>query len=735
MIRYSLLLVTTAATALAVGAAPAHAQQAAAQASGQSARAGSTQDNGAQNSDAAGFDAVHGTMQPELVVSAPYVRDLDVLAGSSVLQGGDLIRDIRGQVGDTLLAMPGVSATSFSPGASRPVLRGFQGERVRVLTDGLGSLDASNTSADHGVTIDPLTAERIEVLHGPAVLLYGSQAIGGAVNVLDRRIPRAVPGQGYHVDMMGTYGSAANERSAGGAFDLAVTPTIVVHADGSYRKTDNLETGGYILSSGLRAEQSAIAAEELSEGHDEAAAEAEELANARGTLANSATKTWTAGAGVSLINDGGSLGFSVGWYNSDYGVPERPAGGHDHGGEEAPVTIGMHQFRADMRGEVDVNGGFLDSIRVRAGYADYTHTEYEGSEVGTTFYSDAFEGRLELVQADRNGWRGVIGAQGYTRDFDAVGEEAFVPANVTDQYGIFTLQEVDLGLFGLEFAGRYEHTNVSSQAVIMGIGAGAPVEAVDRSFDAVSFAAGATYEIAPDVKIGISGSHAERAPSAEELFSNGLHVATQAYELGNPDLTTEKSWGIEIFAHGHTGPVHFKLSGYAQWFHDYVYEAGTGIEVEEMPLYQYLQANARYIGFEADVTATLYQAQDWTVSANVVADAVRADLTDMDQPVPRIPPFRVLGGLNVEHGIWGGRVEVEHVTKQDRVSDFETPTNAFTLVNLSASVRPFGADNETTLILSADNLFDVEARRHASFTKDFVPLAGRDIRVAVRFSF
>lgn len=695
--------------------------------------------------------SVHVESGSEIVVTAPYVRDLDILAGKSVITGEELVEDIRPQIGETLVRQPGVSATSFAPGASRPVLRGFQGERVRVLTDGLGSLDVSNTSADHGVTIDPLTAERIEVLRGPAVLLFGSQAIGGAVNVIDRRIPRGVPEAGYHVDAIGTYGSAADERSGGAAFDLAVTPNIVLHADGTYRKTDDLRTGGYVLSPELRAEQLEIAEEEAEEGHADEAAEASELANRRGRLPNSATRTYTLGGGVALINDGGSLGFSVGYYDSRYGVPERPAAGHHHeeGGEEegeeeeghdhGDVTIGMKQWRADMRGEVKVGGDFLDSIRVRAGFADYTHTEFEGADVGTVFDSQAIEGRLELVQADREGWRGVIGMQGYTRDFSAVGEEAFVPANRTDQYGLFALQEFEFGPLGLEVAARYEHTDVRAGAVRTGIGEDADQMAVSRNFDAFSGALGFSYALAPEVKIGINGSRAVRAPSGEELFSNGPHVATQAYEIGDPDFSTEKSWGLELYARGAAGPVRFQLSGYATWFNDYIYEVNTGEEFEsdefELPIFRYYQANARYYGVEGEINATLHKSEAFELDGKLVADYVNAKLTDGGGWIPRIPPFRVLAGLTARSGDFGGSVEVERTAAQNRVAAFETETDGFTLVNASISWRPFGRERETVLTLSADNIFDVDARRHASFTKDFVPLPGRDIRVAARFSF
>ena len=689
---------------------------------------------------------VHGETVEEVVISAPGIERLDLLAGTSVVTGDELVRDVRGQIGESLTQVPGVSATSFSPGASRPVLRGFQGERVRVLTDGLGTLDVSNTSTDHAVSIEPLTAERIEVLRGPAVLLFGSQAIGGAVNVLDRRIPRAVPENGFHVDAIGAYGSAADERSGGAAVDFAITPQIVAHIDGSYRKSDDLRVGGFVLSEPLRAEQFEIAEEEADEGHLDEAAEALENANRRGRLPNSGTRTYSLGGGIALINDGGSLGFSAGYYDTNYGVPARPGAHHDHGagggadpdaeehGEEA-VTIGLKQFRADMRGEVKI-GGFIDALRVRAGYSDYEHTEFEGDEVGTVFNAEGFEGRLELVQANRNGWRGVTGFQGFTRNFAAVGAEAFVPENVTDQYGFFTLQEVDLGAIGLEGALRYEHTRVRSNSVKLDLDEDGPTGAFDRRFDAFSGALGLSYSLAPEVKVGFNVSRAVRAPSAEELFSNGPHVATQAYEVGNPNFRTEKSWGGEVYARGAAGPLKFQIAGYANWFDDYIYEVATGDEIDELPVFQFRQADARYLGVEGEISTTFIDGGEggFTLGGNLVADYVNAELED-GSAVPRIPPFRVLGGIDVSQGAFGGRVEVEHAIRQTRVAEFETETPAFTLVNASLTWHPLGEQRETAIILSANNIFDVDARRHASFTKDFVPLPGRDIRVSARLSF
>lgn len=666
-----------------------------------------------------------------IIVTAPYVRSLDILGNVSVLEGDELARDIRGQIGDTLTRQAGVSATSFSPGASRPVLRGFSGERVRVLTDGIGSIDVSNTSADHAVTIDPLTVERIEILRGPAVLLFGSQAIGGAVNLFDRRIPRKVPAEHIHIDAIGGYGTVANDRNGGASVDIALTPNIVAHVDGSWRKTGDTRTGGFIYAPALRGELLDLAAEEAEEDHDDEAAELIEQAGSRGKIQNTASETWTAAGGLSLINEGGQLGISVSYYDSNYGIPSRPGTEHhheddgdvgdDHG--EEPVTIGLKQWRADLRGEVELGDGLFDKLRIRAGFADYEHTEFEGDEIGTVFTNQGIEGRLELAQNDRGGWRGANGVQYSHRDFNAIGGEAFVPRNLTEQFALFTLQEWTLGALGVEAAARYERSDVR-----------APALGISRSYDSVSGALGANYEIGKSAKIGLSVARAVRAPSAEELFSNGPHIATQSFEVGDVNLKREASWGAEASFKFKTDGFDISLTGYSNWFDKFIYSDATGEEEDQLPVFQYFQRDARVWGFEAEASARLAQIGGFNIVGDVVADMTRAKIKGGDH-VPRIPAMRVLGGIEAQGERIDARAEVEWTDDQTRIAPFETATKGFTVVNASISWRPLPDTKNLTLSLAANNIFDVEARRHASFTKDYVPLAGRDIRITARASF
>lgn len=664
---------------------------------------------------------------PEIIITAPYVRSLDILGNVSVVEGDELARDLRGQIGDSLTRQAGVSATSFTPGASRPVLRGFQGERVRVLTDGIGAIDVSNTSADHAVTIDPLTVERVEILRGPAVLLFGSQAIGGAVNVFDRRIPRAVPADHVHIDAIAGFGTAADDRSAGASIDIALTPKLVAHLDGSWRETDDLRIGGFTLSPQLRADVLALADEEEGEGELEEAAELRETAAQRGRVGNTASRTWTAAGGLAFIDEGGQLGLSLSHFDSRYGVPTRPGIAHAHeGGEEEGeelVSIGLEQWRVDVRGEVELGDGFFDKLRIRGGFADYEHTEFEGDEVGTRFTNQGIEARAELAQADRGGWRGASGLQYFSRDFDAIGAEAFVPPNLTEQLAIFTLQEWTLGALGIEAAARYEATSVEANTL-----------GIRRSFGAFSGALGASYDLGERSKITLSVSRAERAPSGEELFSDGPHIATQAFEIGDPDFDKEESWGAEASLKLRGDRFNFALTGYYNWFDGFIFADATGGEEDDLPVFQYRQQDARVWGFEAEASARVAQFAGFNLNADVVADMTRAKIRGGDF-LPRIPALRVLGGLELQGEQLDLRGEVEWTDDQNRVAAFENATEGFTLVNASIAWRPLANRDNLTLAVSANNIFDVTARRHASFTKDFVPLSGRDIRVSARVSF
>jgi len=679
----------------------------------------------------AAADTLHSAISPEIIVTAPYNRERRLLPTAvSVLQGEALVRETRSTIGETLTRQPGVSATFFGPNASRPILRGLDAERVRILTDGIGSFDVSNTSVDHAVTINPLLAERVEILRGPAALLYGSGAIGGVVNIRDRRIPRELP-DAIHLDGLGNYGTAARDRSGGASLNVPLGNSgVVLHADGSFLQSSDYRTGGFIFSPELRA---AAAAE---------GGEVAEKAEARGRVDNTAARTWDIAGGLTYFTDnGGSMGLSVSRLSNRYGIPnglelghsdeegfeeeDHDEEGHDeegHGHED--ITLDMRQTRVDARAAVPLFGAAFETLNFRFGWAEYRHDEIEGNgEIGTTFLNNSFEARTELVQTERAGWKGASGVQLLSRDFNAFGEEAYIPPNKTQQIGLFTLQEFDLGGVRAEIGGRYEHADVSSQPI-----------GVSRDFDSLSFSAGLSVALGDYFRFGVSGARSERAPSAEELFSNGAHAATRAYEIGNTDFVKERQTGAEVVLRGRGEGWRLELTGFYNRFDNFIFLNPTGEEIDELPVFQYEQRGAEFWGFEAEGALTLARLNETRIEATGLVDYVRATVLDGGGAAPRIPPLRLLGGLEASGGMFGGRVEVEHVTRQDRIAAFESSTPAWTMVNASLALRPFGPDKETTIIVSANNIFDVEARRHASFLKDVAPLLGRDIRIAVRFS-
>jgi iron complex outermembrane recepter protein len=663
-------------------------------------------------------DAYHDQPPQEIVVTGLLSQDASKrLSGTTVLTGDDLTREIRGTIGDTLAQQPGVSSTSFGPNASRPVLRGFQGERVRLLTDGIGSIDVSNTSVDHAVIINPLIAERIEVLRGPSALLFGSSAIGGVVNVFSSRIPRKVPDEPVHFSALGTYGSAAKEKSGTASIEVPIATKFVVHLDGSYAKTGDLRTGGSLLTPALRA-QAAMS------GDPDIAA----LSTLKGRLPNSAARTWEVAGGAAYIDDNGTIGISVLHYDSLYGLPIRYS--LTPGIEAEAVRLDVQQTREDLRAETILGGAFLDKLQFRAGHASYKHNEIdEDGAIGTTFLNDSIEARLELVQAQRGAWKGASGVQMSVRDFNIIGAEAFIPKNTSSQMGVFTLQELTFGEAKLEGGARYERTSINADANAT---IGNPE--TRRQFNAVSASLGASYAIAPAIRLGLNASYTQRAPSAEELFPNGPHAGTQAFEIGNPDFKKETSTGIEASLNGKGSGYSFGASLYYTHFNDYIYETQTGAVQDDLPVFQYLQGKANYLGFEVEGSIRVATFGDFALNADALADMVRAKVKGFG-PVPRIPPLRVLGGLELQGDSLQARLETEWSHSQTRVTGFETPTSGFTLVNASVSFKPFGKASGTSILLSANNIFDVEARRHASFLKDYAPLSGRDVRLTARVAF
>jgi len=710
---------------------PALAQQATAPA-GTSEADGGTADASGTKPTPGDAKAAHPDTDQAIVVTGVKRKAGDVLGNVSVLDEEELTHDMKPSLGDTLSDLPGVSSTSFGPSASRPILRGEQGDRAPVLIDGISSLDLSSTDPDHAVTINPITAERIEVLRGPAALLYSSSTIAGVVNVIDDRIPRRVP-ESIHVDAIASYGSAANERSGNLGIDVPLGGHFVAHVDGSYSKYDDLHVGGFLLSKPLR---------EQAEASPDPAIQA--LAELKDKLPNTAGRSDDVAAGMAYVDGDLNIGVSVSHHDAKYGVPIRFS--LDPTVEPEVPTIDAHQDRADARANVPI-GGFFKAFEFRGGISQYHHAEIEkDGVVGSRFFSDGGELRADLVQEDRGGWGGTTGIQYLSQDARIRGDEKYLPDSLKTNVGLFTLQTIESGPVRFEGGIRIDfaklHADEDETIAEIGEELEGDMEDVpdigampfSRKFTAVSASLGANYNLGGDWRAGLSLSHNERAPSIDELFSLGPHGGSQQFLIGNPDLSLEKSNGVELSVHKTTGPIHVQGSVFYSRFSNFIFQAPTGEIEDGLPVYEYREGKADYYGFEVESDVKFGNALGIDWGGELVADAIRAKIKSFGN-APEIPPFRVLAGLTGTRGQIDGRVEVEKVSAQHKIAPNETPTPGYAMVNASLDWHPFSANPDLTLSLQGNNLFDVNARRASSDLKDYAPLAGRDIRLSARVSF
>jgi iron complex outermembrane receptor protein len=718
------ILFASVATATLCSGAPAVAQQAASATvtDGDKAAGGSGTETTAPPTPG-DAQAAHPDTDQAIVVTGVKRAAGDVLGGVSVVDKEQLQHDVRPSIGETLASQPGVTASSFGPTASRPILRGLQGERVRILTDGIGTLDLSSSDPDHQVTINPLTAERIEVLRGPSALLFGSSAIGGVVNVIDTRIPRRVPDQPVKVDAMADYGSAANERSANASVDVPLGGNFVVHADGAYSKYDDLEIGGHVLSKDLRAQ--ALASPDP---------DVQALADLKGKLPNTQGRIGDIAGGVAYVDGDLNVGVSVSHHTFKYGVPIRFSLDPDEEAE-APVLDGR-QTRADARVNVPI-GGFFKIFEFRGGISKYHHDELEeDGSVGSSFRTKGGEMRADVVQNERGGWGGTSGVQYLETHVRLSGDEKYLPDSTNKQLGFFTLQSLVHGPVRFEAGLRIEsaHLDADEDAQIAANGGVIGTMPISLNFTPITGSLGVNYEFAKDWRAGLSLSHNERAPAIDELFSQGPHGGSESFNIGDPTLKKEAGNGIELSVHHTTGPLHVQGSVYYSRFSNFIFQAPTGEVRDGLPVYSYREGKANYYGFELQGDAKFGQALGINWGGELVTDYVRATIKHFG-PAPLIPPLRVIGALTGSRGQVDGRIEVERDFAHNRTAPVETDTDAFTLVNASLDYHPFAANPELTLSLQGNNLFDVDARRSTSILKDYAPLAGRDIRLSARVSF
>jgi iron complex outermembrane receptor protein len=624
-----------------------------------------------------------------VVTAAGVLRD----AATEVSRPVDVITSERldesraASLGETISGLTGVQSSNFGPGVGRPIVRGMDGPRVAVLSNGLSGQDASTVSQDHAPAIEPFLADQIEVLKGPSTLLYGSGAIGGVVNVVDGRIAEtAVDGINGRVEARFDTGNKDGETSVfridGGNGSLSL------HADGVYRNVKDYSTP-------------------------------------EGKQANTFLDTKSGSLGASLAGDWGFAGVSVTRFDTQYGNPGEPG---DIAAGERGVWLKMRQDEYDAKGGFNNPWGDGTSLRWSFGHTSYQHTEFEGDVPGTVFQRNANQGRLE-AGFDRGGWKTAVGMQFANSTFAATGEEAFIPVTNNKSVGLFTVGKRTFGAFDTEIGARIDQVKYSTDT------------GLSANLNPFSVSASGLYRLNDAWRLTASVDHAERAPAEEELFADGPHIATLAYEKGDPNLGKEAANQIELGLQYRSDFVDAKVSAYYNRYADFIYLADTddtwyfADSDEDLPVRQWSQANAVFHGFEGE--ATFHLADNETIGTwdlRVFGDTVRARLTNGEN-LPRIAPARLGTQLRWENKAWRASLETTRYMAQNNVAEGETPTAGYNMIDTHVVYHFDHGRTGWEIFLDGNNLGNVDARVHTSFLKDKVLLPGRNWSFGVRAFF
>lgn len=660
------------------------------------------------------------TFDEIIVEGAALDRTVEQLAQpTDVLTGDQLVRQQSASIGETLSGQLGVSSSYFGPVASRPVIRGQFGERVLVLSNSLDSLDASALSEDHAASVNSLLIERVEIVRGPATLLYGSGAAGGLVNVIDDRIiekPLQKPFSG--AASVGT-DSATGRESIAGKF-AAGNESFAFHLDLFRTETDDIEIPGFAESALLRALEEAEGGEE-EEGEEEAF----------GLVENTSSKTDGGAAGFSYTGDRGYVGVSFSRYDSLYGIPghhEHAEEGMDAGAEEEEeeiIRIDMEQDRIDLKGEY-----WLDDERsLRFSFADndYQHVELEGDEIGTFFDTQGQDARIEFRHGKFGPLEGAIGVQLRKVDFNAIGEEAFVPPSETTQTSFFIFEEwAANSALTLQGSTRLEHQEISSPN--------------QQDYGAAAFGAslGAIWSLNDDQSLAANLSFTERHPNSTELFADGPHLAVERFERGsitlnNGELDKEVSTNLDVTWRGVVAGFEWAITAFENDIHDYILLSPTNLEEDGLQVFEFGQTDARLRGVEAEARIEIFDSAIGHLHSRIFADWVRGEDKVTGFDLPRLPPLRYGAALHYVHDRIEAAVEVRFHDDQDRVAPNELPTESYTLLGAEFSYS-FEEPN-VLLFVRGSNLTDEDARQHTSPLKDIAPLPGRSVQLGVRYDF
>lgn len=611
----------------------------------------------------------------------------------STLNGRELSIRRESTLGETLNDIPGVSSSYFGPNASRPIIRGMEGDRVQIMQNGTGVLDASSLSPDHAVGIDPLIAEQIDVIRGPAALLYGSGATGGVVNVIDHRIPKE-PLDGAIGRGEIRIGGADHERSGAAVIDVG-NGFFAIHADAYQRKTDDLSIP-----------DSAVMKIKSIDGG---------IHTANGKLVNSGAESDGGAFGGALTFDTGHLGFSFARTNSFYGTVAEP-----------DVKIDMVNDRLDFSSEVHGLKTPITSLKFRMAYTDYQHQEISKGIVNTTFLNQGLEGSIEASHEKIGEMSGLLGIQLQNTRFEALGSEAFVPSSHTYKEGAYIYEEIQGEKLKLSGSSRID--NVSTSSPNFG-------NTTSVHFTPINLSIGALYNFTPQWSINTTFSHTERAPSQNELFARGEHVATHQYEQGNSLLNKESANSIDTKLQWRTEKNSVSISAFYTRFDNFItlFESSNPSPVVDLNISYVQGVPASFTGFETEAKFRIYE-QYGNLDLGLRGDYISAINENTGNPLPRISPMRLGSTINYNIGDLSSKIDILHGFRQENVAINELPTNGYTLVNATISYHLKTTFN-LEVFAKARNLLDEDIRDHSSFLKEIAPMVGRSILIGLRGDF
>jgi iron complex outermembrane recepter protein len=676
--------------------------------------------------------------------------ETDKAQSVTILSEDNLKLQTEPTLGDTLAEQPGIGGSGFTAGSSRPVIRGQADNRVRVLNNGTEVFDVSNISPDHAPSVSALLSQSIEVVRGPATILYGSGAIGGVVNITDNLIPVEQQPEMLSGEADARFDSVDLERSGALALTLSPFQHFVVHAEGSILRTDDRSIPGFALDQRIRAELTPEQRRNNGFG-----------GNPFGEVPNTFVKMKDFGIGASYVWDKGYIGASYTRFLSEYGVPNNPETG-EPGVPPEPVHLDIRKDQYNVRSSVVDPFPWFSVANLKFVYTDYRHTEIDGETVGATFKTKGVDSRIELVHQPIGIVQGSIGSQVFFKDFSVLGEEAFLQPTDTLAVAGFVFEEAKLNPVRLQFGARVEYDAVSIDSSDPELTSLTSPSQKDQDFLPVSGAAGAIYDFAKDWQLALNLTYSQRAPTVEELFARGPHDATFQFIIGDPNLDVEINRSVDLSLRRTAGRVTGFISGFYTSYDGFIDFTPTGEIEDGLQVFIYTPKNAEFYGAEGRVDfhllpleiTRLSEPSDSKSVKNVImkgeettqknpndlylrlqADYVHAEDSDTGEPLPRITPFRYGISLNYESEHWTASIEGWRVDAQNRVAQFETSTPGYTFLNASVGYKFQWGRTYNYLYARGTNLLDAEARNHLSFLKEVMPLPGRGVVVGLRTTF